>query len=232
MAWSRRRRALVWGSAAWLAVCATGELLSSEPSLPPSGHSVSLVSAPIPAIGTIARHSWLVVRADGESHWERWDLYATSGGGPFDHVARAAVDAHDALHYLGERGTIEWVIQGQDAVPLIACIRSDAPRYPARDRYRAWPGPNSNSFIDSLLRSCDVDLPMSPTAIGKDWRGWVGASVTRQSTGVQLETPVIGIAIGLREGLELHPLGLTLGVDPWPPATLLPVGHGRFGFDP
>ena len=43
-----------------------------------------------------------------------------------------------------------------------------------------------------------------------------------------IETPVVGGAFGLREGVELHLLSATLGIDLWPPALKSPLG--RWGF--
>jgi hypothetical protein len=73
-----------------------------------------------------------------------------------------------------------------------------------------------------------AELP--PTSIGKDYRGAIGVSRTTGGTGVQLETPVVGLRIGLTEGVQLHVFGLAIGVDWWPPAIVLPVGEGRLGF--
>jgi len=231
--WSRRRRIIACASGAWLAVCLVGELTSREPALPGGrGAAVALVGAPIPVLGPIARHSWLLVRAPGEERWERWDLFE-NGTGPLGLVSRRAVDADGALADMGNGGpTIEWVVEGDEAAAFTACLRRQGPRYPARDHYRAWPGPNSNTFIDAMLRTCDLARPMSATAIGKDHRGLVGVSLSRERTGAQLETPLVGASLGLREGVEVHALAFTIGIDLWPPAVLVPFGEGRFGFDP
>lgn len=233
MAWSRRRRIALGASAVWLSVCLVGELVSQEARLPPpTGPAVALVSAPIPALGAIARHSWLVVRAAGEEGWERWDLFE-NGSGPLGLVTRREVTADGALADMGNgRSLVEWVIEGDEAESFTACLRHEAPGYPERERYSAWPGPNSNSFIDAMLRTCDLARPMSATAIGKDYRGLIGVSIAREKTGVQLETPLVGASLGLREGVELHAFAFTVGVDLWPPALLLPAGDGRFGFAP
>ncbi len=233
MGWSRRRTIVLAASGGWLALCLVGELTAREPALPGgAGPAVALVSAPIPVLGPIARHSWLVVRAPGEAGWERWDLFE-NGSGPFGLVTRREVDAAGALDDMGNgRATVEWVVVGGDAARFVPCLRRAGPTYPARDRYRAWPGPNSNSFVDAMLRACRLTRPMSATAIGKDFRGLLGVSLARERTGAQVETPLIGASLGLREGVEVHAFALTVGVDLWPPALLLPFGEGRFGFAP
>ena len=93
-----------------------------------------------------------------------------------------------------------------------------------------YPGPNSNTFGDRILRKCNLHASLPATSIGKDWRGWIGAGVTSEGTGVQLETPLLGVKIGLKEGIEIHVIGLSIGVDLWPPAIILPLGPGRLGF--
>ena len=231
--WTRRRRIVAGVSGGWLALCLVGEITADQPALPAgAGAVVALFSAPVPRIGLIARHSWLVVRAPGESGWERWDLFENISG-PLGLVSRVAVDAAGASGDMGNgASTIEWVVEGERAAAFVACLRREGPRYPARERYTAWPGPNSNSFIDAMLRDCGLARPMSGTAIGKDYRGLLGVSIARERTGVQLETPLVGASLGLCEGVEVHALAFTVGVDLWPPAVLLPVGDGRFGFAP
>ena len=52
----------------------------------------------------------------------------------------------------------------------LARIEAAVASYPYADRYTAWPGPNSNSFVAHVLRAVPelkVDLPS--TAIGKDY---------------------------------------------------------------
>ena len=43
-------------------------------------------------------------------------------------------------------------------------------------------------------------------------------------------TPVLGLKIGLKEGIEIHIIGLAIGIDLWPPAIIVPLGPGRIGF--
>ena len=40
----------------------------------------------------------------------------------------------------------------------------------------------------------------------------------------------LGVKLGLKEGIELHVIGLSFGIDLWPPAIILPLGPGRLGF--
>jgi len=81
-----------------------------------------------------------------------------------------------------------------------------------------------------VLRRCKLAASLPATSIGKDWRGLVGAGISSERTGVQLETPILGFKIGLREGIEIHVLHLSFGIDLWPPAIIVPLGPGRIGF--
>ena len=51
---------------------------------------------------------------------------------------------------------------------------------------------------------------------------WVRAGVTTSRLGLELESPYLGVQVGLQEGVELHLIGLTAGVGLWPPSLKLP----------
>src|SRR6185295_8172560 len=126
---------------------------------------VLLVSTEMPTpIDVIARHAWLVVREKGEARFERIE-FGGFGSGPFEGVGGEALHA-------------SWV--GAEAERAIVCLRRHArhEREQIEDGYLPWPGPNSNTFIDRLLRACGLNADLPATAIGKDHRGLVGASWT------------------------------------------------------
>jgi hypothetical protein len=167
----------------------------------------------------IARHPWFAVRAQGATGWT---VYEVGGGGteadPFRHHGSYG---HPIVHKV-------W--RGADAERAAACLAREAPPWIAKLSYRFYPGPNSNTFGDVMLRRCDLHASLPATAIGKDWRGLIGGGVTSEGTGLQFETPLLGLKLGLKEGIEIHVLGLSFGIDLWPPAILLPLGPGRLGF--
>ena len=169
-------------------------------------------------IEAIARHPWFAVRPAGAARWQVWEV---GGGGetdaPFDNPPYVEPILHG-------------VWRGAAAERAIACLAREAPPWLAALDYRGWPGPNSNTFGDVMLRRCDLHASLPATAIGKDWRGWVGASWTSEGTGVQVEAAGFGLRVGLFEGVEVHALGLAFGVDLWPPALIVPLGGGRLGF--
>jgi len=121
-------------------------------------------------------------------------------------------------------------VRGERAEPLIARIEAAAGSYPFAREYRAWPGPNSNTFTAWITRQVPelcADLP--PTAIGKDYLGGKVFASAPSGSGLQLSLAgLFAITASTVEGLELNLLGLTFGIDPWPPALKLPLA-GRLG---
>jgi len=167
----------------------------------------------------VARHPWFAVRKRGDTEWT---TYEVGGGGtekdPFRH------------HRPYLNPIVHKVWRGQEADRAAACLERESPAWQAELKYRFYPGPNSNTFGDVMLRRCKLHASLPSTSVGKDWRGIVGGGVTSEGTGLQLETPVIGLKVGLKEGIELHLGGFSFGIDLWPPAIILPLGPGRLGF--
>lgn len=178
----------------------------------------------------IARHPWVSLRDAGSSEWERWEVMCCPDRSRFSTVKRSRRPPES--DYGGGGGDVRFhaVITGERARRAIECVRREAPRYPDRDRYRAWPGPNSNTFVDYVIRKCGLGTDLPAPSIGKDYRGLIGVSWTSGGTGFQIETPVVGVKLGLTEGVEIHILGMAIGIDLWPPAIIVPVGPGRIGF--
>ena len=123
-------------------------------------------------------------------------------------------------------------ITGAVAERAIPKIKDAIANYPYGHIYRVYPGPNSNTFIAHVIREVPelgVELPSS--AIGKDWVDWGWPTTWSQSgTGVHFSLwGLAGFTLGLGDGVEVHLLGLNLGVDLWTPALKLPF-VGRIGF--
>lgn len=120
--------------------------------------------------------------------------------------------------------------RGEGVDALIARIDQAARAYPHTGEYTVWPGPNSNTFTAWIARAVpelEIDLP--PTAIGKDYLGERVLASAPSGSGVQLSLGgVLGVLASGVEGLEINVLGLTFGIDPYPPAIKLPL-IGRLG---
>lgn len=169
-------------------------------------------------IDKIARHPWFAVRPKGGTSWQIWEV---GGGGGADNPFQNSPYVDTVLHKV-------W--RGAEAERAAACLEKEAPPWLDRLKYRFYPGPNSNTFGDVMLRRCHLHASLPSTSVGKDWRGWFGIGVSSEGTGFQIETPVLGVRIGLKEGIEVHVIGLSIGLDVWPPAIILPLGPGRLGF--
>lgn len=117
---------------------------------------------------------------------------------------------------------------GMDA--LIERIDRAARNYAWADEYTLWPGPNSNTFVATLLRAVpelQVDLP--PTAIGKDYLGSRLFGSAPSGNGFQFSLfGLLGLTASAIEGIEINLLGLSFGVNPFEPALKIPM-IGRLG---
>lgn len=135
-------------------------------------------------------------------------------------------------HWFGAKPFLIQELRGEAAERAIPKIKAAAENYPYKSFYRAWPGPNSNTFISYIIRhvpELGVELPSS--AIGKDWlpEGSI-LSFSETGTGAQLSIfGVFGLTLGLGDGVEINILGLSFGLDLWRPALKLPI-IGRIGF--
>jgi hypothetical protein len=124
-------------------------------------------------------------------------------------------------------------LDGAEAARLIPKIRQVIENYRFRSYgdYNAWPGPNSNTFVQAVLDAVpELRTVLPPTAIGKDYpyRGeWFG--LTPSGTGAYASMGgYLGLTIGWVEGLEINFLGAVVGLDIRRPALKLP-GIGRLG---
>ena len=199
---------------------------SSAGLLPPAAaHPAALVrvlAAPtVSWRGVVAVHSWIVVKPEGARAYTRYDY--TAWGDPI-RIDGFVPDGR----WFGRAPELVFAADGAEAAALIPRIRAAVESYQWRHRgdYRAWPGPNSNTFVAAVLDGLPVALP--PTAIGKDfphdgrWLRWT-------ATGFRLTLGgYAGLTLGWVEGIELNILGGVVGVDLRRPALKLP-GLGRLG---
>lgn len=178
--------------------------------------------------GVFGVHTWMAVkppRARAYTVYEligwklRWDDSAVSIG-----------ERDPDSRWYGNAPQLLAQVRGADAEALIPRIDKAARAYPFATEYSAWPGPNSNTFTAWITREVPelrADLP--PTAIGKDYLGAsVFASAPSGSGGQFSVLGALGVTVSTVEGLEFNLLGLTFGLDPWPPAIKLPL-VGRLG---
>lgn len=166
-----------------------------------------------------ASHSWFVVRSKADGAWRRVEIV-----GPATGVVDRPVEADDAFadERWGRPVEVLAAYAGRDAAVMANEVRLMAEDYDGTT-YRAWPGPNSNTFVERVLREVEgLSAQLDHNAVGKDWAfpGRIGA--TGSGAGLELELPLVGLQVGLLEGVELHLFGLTLGVGIWPLSLKLP----------
>ena len=162
--------------------------------------------------GMFAVHSWIVVKEAGARRYSRFDV---AGWGRPVKVDGWAPDGR----WFGNDPRLVGAVRGAEAARLIPHIRSAIARYPYSHSgdYLIWPGPNSNTFVASVLADVpEAGIVLPANAIGKDYRGphgfYAGPSPT--ATGFQVSAlGLLGLTVGRIEGIELNVLTLVAGID-------------------
>jgi Protein of unknown function (DUF3750) len=160
-------------------------------------------------------------------------------------LARARVDGGDGApavridrmgpdnYWFGARPQIILDRRGPDVDAMIEGIAAAVARYPYPHEYRAWPGPNSNTFTAYIARQVpELGLDLPSNAIGKDFLP-EGALFAKAPSGSGFQVSLYGLAgilVAAEEGLEVNVLGLNVGLDAAVPALKLPA-IGRLGLD-
>ena len=181
----------------------------------------------IGAKGLFGVHTWVAVKP---AEAQEWTVYEVVGWRL--RWAESALVVHSRspdARWFGAAPELYADRRGPGVEALIERIDKAARAYPHGAEYRAWPGPNSNTFTAWIARAVpelEVDLPA--TAIGKDYLGSSIFGTAPSGSGVQLSLGgVLGLALSPVDGLELNVLGLNFGVSP--NGVKLPM-VGRVGF--
>jgi hypothetical protein len=177
--------------------------------------------------GVLAVHSWVVLKRENARQWTRFDVV---GWGNPVRINGWAPDGR----WFGDSPSVVADIAGpaaQELIPKIEAAVKDY-RFANAGDYRIWPGPNSNTFVATVLRAVpELRAALPPNAIGRDFRPGAYVGPTDSGTGVEANLwGVLGIKAGWIEGVEINVLGLVAGVDLRRPGVKLP-GFGRIGFD-
>jgi Protein of unknown function (DUF3750) len=183
--------------------------------------------------GKFLSHSWVVFKRANADSWSRYDVLgfasrdadgAANGQwlGNAPTLNRYAPDGH----WFGSRPVALADVEGAAAAAMIPKIEGVIASYEAdTGHYRVWPGPNSNTFVEAVLRAVpELNASLPPTAIGKDFRPGAFVGLTDSCTGVEADLlGVLGLKIGWVEGVEINLFGLIAGLDPRTPALKLPA---------
>jgi len=176
--------------------------------------------------GVVAVHSWIVVKRANAQNWTRFDV--VGWGNPL----RTNNWPPDGRWF----GTVPIVVAdvsgaaAEALIPKIEAVVADY-QYDHAGDYRLWPGPNSNTFVATVLRAVpEIGAELPSNAIGRDFRPLPYAGLSDSRTGIETSLwGLLGIKVGLVEGVEVNVLGLVAGIDLRHPAVKLP-GFGRIGF--
>jgi hypothetical protein len=183
--------------------------------------------------GAFGIHSWIAAKRTGESEYTTYQVIGWRA-----YRGLSAVDIrHGAVpdgHWFGQHPELLADRRGEGVDALIDRIEAAVKSYPWPDRYRVWPGPNSNTFVAHVARQVpELGLDLPPTAIGKDFLGDTRVFAAAPSgTGWQVSLyGLFGATLAWEEGIELNVLGLAAGIDFNDFALRLP-GLGRVGTPP
>jgi hypothetical protein len=175
--------------------------------------------------GVVAVHSWIVFKPENGNRWMRYDV--VGWGNPI----RTNGWEPDG-RWRGNDPTVVVDVNGPEAARLIPKIEAAVNEYQWRNAgdYRAWPGPNSNTFVATVLRAVpEIGAILPANAVGRDFRPEFYLGRSDSGTGVELNLwGVAGFKLGWIEGLELNFLGLVTGLDLRGLAVKLP-GFGNIG---
>jgi hypothetical protein len=131
---------------------------------------VQLRYASLPYIfGVLADHYWFVMFDETSGACHRWEVWQTKNAGGYSvgHV-HCDLKAPDADVGGGpSRIAAEW--RGAEARALRRVLERPA-AYPHCQRYRYWPGPNSNTFAAWVLRQAGIEFRLHRRAIGRKYQ--------------------------------------------------------------
>ncbi len=178
--------------------------------------------------GLFAIHPWIICKRSGETAFTRYDVIGWGG----TDVIKRNYALPDGL-WFGAQPKLLVYHRGDGVDAMIDHIESAIQSYPYVDIYRSYPGPNSNTFLAHIGREVpDLKLDLPANAIGKDYRS-VSNPVGLSSSGRGLQFSLLGLlglSVGLEEGIEMDVLGLNFGLDFNSPGLRLPF-IGRLGMD-
>ena len=160
--------------------------------------------------GYFSLHTWISTKAAGASRY-----YVHEVTGWRHYVVQSRPDDPDRAWY-GATPELIADIRGERAGRIIEQLDEVIAEYPYPTEYKAWPGPNSNTFVAWVIRQIpEMEVALPNHAIGKDFLGNGVLSEVPGGTGYQLSLGgYLGVLAGVREGVELNILGLSLGVNP------------------
>lgn len=118
--------------------------------------------------GIFAIHTWISIKPKNAQNYTTYQVFGWNkrSGRP------VLVQRHDIpdRFWFGATPTLLADFKGAKAELLIPKVEKAISRYPYKNEYTLWPGPNSNSFtawVGLEVPELELELPFS--AIGKHW---------------------------------------------------------------
>jgi hypothetical protein len=117
--------------------------------------------------GWFAIHTWIAAKRTGDTEYTVYDVVGWRGYSG-QSVLRIAPDIPDRYWY-GEKPRLLKAHKGKGVDELIDAVEKAAHAYPWKTTYKAFPGPNSNTFTAWVARKVpelELDLPFSAIGSG------------------------------------------------------------------
>ena len=177
----------------------------------------------------VSVHTWVSAKRSGDSFYTSYEIIGWRlRRNKSALVVRESLPDRD---WWGHQPQLLLDYRQADTDKLIDNIETAVKNYPYKSEYQAYPGPNSNTFTASIGRAVpELGLDLPSTAIGKDYQpiaNMIGRSVS--GSGYQFSLfGLLGLTLGIEEGIELNILGLNFELDIMDLAIELP-GIGRIG---
>ena len=117
--------------------------------------------------GWFAIHTWIAAKRTGETAYTVYDVVGWRGYHG-QGVLRIAKDLPDRYWY-GQKPRILKAHEGAGVDELIVAVDNAAAAYPWKGTYKAFPGPNSNTFtawIGKQVPQLELNLPFSAIGSG------------------------------------------------------------------
>ena len=150
-------------------------------------------------------HTWIAVKPTGADRYTRYEVlgFGVANGAPAVRVDRMGPDNY----WFGARPRVISDRRGPGVDEMIEDIRAAVAHYPYPHEYRAWPGPNSNTFTAYIARRVpELGLDLPSNAVGKDFLPG-GALVAAAPSGSGFQVSLFGLAgvlLAVDEGLDLR----------------------------
>ena len=132
---------------------------------------VELRAAKIPSLpGIIADHYWLLVFHTREENklqkCDRWEIWHETqcNDSCWGHLHKNLLTPYQGVGNGPSQLIQEWI--DEEAVSIIERIESSPETYPFINKYRYWPGPNSNTFAQWIVQGKAI---LCSRAIGRNF---------------------------------------------------------------